>query len=132
MTEDPTAIDRLSAALTSIETAAAANVERSLEIQRRVRWLHEQIKNGHSIAELVEAEESPRVTELISANMTILETVGSELRASMALALREDGLTIESIAGLFGVTRQRISALLRQKAALENPLLAGPPKNPEN
>lgn len=128
MTKEPTAIERLSAALASIEIAAAANVERSLEIQRRVRWLHEQIDSGHSIAELVQSEESPRVTELVSANMTILETVGAELRASMALALREDGLTIESIAGLFGVTRQRISALLRQKAALENPLVASPPK----
>ena len=122
MAREPTAIDRLSVALISIEKAAADNVERSLEIQRRVRWLHEQIDRGQGVAELVEAEQSPRVVELISANMVALETVGSELRASLALALRDEGLTIETIAGLFGVTRQRISALLRQKAATENPL----------
>ena len=46
------------------------------------------------------------------------ETVGSELRASLILPLRDEGLTIEAIAGLFGVTRQRISALLKQKAAI--------------
>ena len=60
--------------------------------------------------------------------MASLETVGSELRASLALALRDEGLTIEAIAGLFGVTRQRISALLKQKAAigdLANPGTAG-------
>ena len=108
-------------ALASIEQAAADNVDRSVEIQRRVRWLHSQIDAGDDLTELVEAEASPRVVELISTNIASLETVGSELRASLALALREEGLTIEAIAGLFGVTRQRISALLRQKAAVENP-----------
>ncbi len=118
MDPDPTALARLSVALTSIENAAAENVERSLEIQRRVRRLNEQLAGGQPLVELVEAEESPRVVELITSNMAALETVGAELRASLALALREEGLTIEAIAGLFGVTRQRISALLKQRAAV--------------
>jgi transcriptional regulator len=122
MASDQPALARLSIALTSIEQAASDNVERSVEIQRRVRWLHEQIESGHALGDLVEAEESPRVVELISANMASLETVGAELRASLALALREEGLTIETIAELFGVTRQRISALLRQKAAVVKPV----------
>ncbi len=121
MAPDPTALARLSTALTSIENAAAENVERSLEIQRRVRWLNDQLAGGQQLVDLVEAEESPRVVELITSNMAALETVGAELRASLALALREEGLTIEAIAGLFGVTRQRISALLRQKAAVVSP-----------
>jgi transcriptional regulator len=50
--------------------------------------------------------------------MANLETAGAEFRAAEALALRAEGLTIEAIADLFGVTRQRISALLEQKAAL--------------
>ncbi|MEZ5258799.1 MAG: hypothetical protein R2705_18460 [Ilumatobacteraceae bacterium] len=118
MTPTPPPLARLSAALLSIEAAAASNAERSLEIQRRVRWLHEQIAAGVPLAELIEAEESPRVVELITANKAALETVGADLRAS--LALRDDGLTIDAIAGLFGVTRQRISALLKQKAAEPN------------
>ncbi len=121
VTQDQSAIERLSVALASIEQAAAENVERGLEIQRRVRWIHEQIDLGEPLVELVEAEASPRVVELITTNMAALETVGAELRASLALALREEGLTIEAIAGLFGVTRQRISALLKQKAAVVTP-----------
>jgi transcriptional regulator len=112
--------DRLRTALEEIERAAARNVERSEEIRRRVRWFLEQLDDDSSLEALVSAETSPRVVELITLNMTTLENVGSELRASMALALREEGLTIESIAALFGVTRQRISALLRQKAAMES------------
>ena len=114
---DRTALERLTTALISIETAAADNIDRSLEIQRRARRLRERLDRGQPLVDLVEAEESPQVVELITSNMTALETVGAELRAALALALRAEGLTIEAIAGLFGVTRQRISALLKQKAA---------------
>ena len=61
------------------------------------------------------AEESPRTVELLSANMSVLETVGADFRARLAHELRREGLTIESVADLFGVTRQRVSALLRQR-----------------
>ncbi|MDW3221143.1 MAG: helix-turn-helix domain-containing protein [Acidimicrobiales bacterium] len=110
-------LGRLRAALGSIETAAQDNASRSLEVQRRARAQRERLERGESLVDLVEQEESPRVVELLSTNMSMLETAGSELRAAQALALRAEGLTIERIAELFGVTRQRISALLRQKAA---------------
>ena len=123
------ALPRLSRALEEIERAAAENVERSLQIQRRVAWFRDQIDHGVGIADAVAAEDSPRVVELITTNMSVLESVGAEFRASLALALRHEGLTIEAIAGLFGVTRQRISALLRQKAALE-PTITAPDRPP--
>ena len=108
---------RLVEALGKIELAAAANVERGLEIQRRVRWFREQLEAGEPLEQLVEQEPSPGAVELITINKATLEGVGSEFRAALALALRESGLTIDAIASHFGVTRQRISALLRQKAA---------------
>ncbi len=119
VTEDNDAAERLIAALVEIEAGAAENVERSREIQRRVKFLRKRLQAGGDLVELVECEEPPRVVELISSNMAVLETAGSELRAAQALALRSEGLTIEAIADLFGVTRQRISALLRQRAAIE-------------
>lgn len=119
MTERNEAAERLIAALLEIEAGAAENVDRSREIQRRVKFLRKRLQAGDDLVNLVEREEPPRVVELISSNMTVLETAGSELRAAQALALRSEGLTIEAIAELFGVTRQRISALLKQRAALE-------------
>ncbi len=113
------ALVRLLSALVDIEAGAAENVARSLEIQKRVRILRERLEAGEELVDLVQKEEPPRVVELLTANMATLETVGAELRAAEALALRAEGLTIETIAELFGVTRQRISALLKQKAALE-------------
>lgn len=112
-------VARLLTALVDIEAGAAENVARSIEIQSRVRYLRERLEAGEDLVELVRSEEPPRVVELLSSNMATLDTVGAELRAAQALALRAEGLTIESIAELFGVTRQRISALLKQKAAIE-------------
>ena len=112
-------VARLSHALREIREAAEANVIRSREIQRRVTWYLGEIEKGASIEELVNREDSPRIVELLTLNAGALAEVGSGFRASLALALRSEGVTIEVIADLFGVTRQRISALLRQKAALD-------------
>ncbi|MDH5373636.1 MAG: hypothetical protein OEX97_11890 [Acidimicrobiia bacterium] len=111
-------IQRLLAALSDIEAAASDNAERSRHLQRRARHLRRRLHAGEELVDLVEAEDPPRMVELISTNMAMLETAGAEFRAAEALALRAQGLTIAAIADLFGVTRQRISALLRQRAAV--------------
>lgn len=108
---------RLRHALDEFEAAAADNLERELEIQRRLARLREQLDLGRPIAEVVSAEETPRVVELLTITLSTLDTVGSRLRAELAIALRKEGLTIEAIATLFGVTRQRISTLLRRHGA---------------
>lgn len=113
----PPEVLRLIDALRAMEDAAASNAERSRVVQRRARRLRKKLQSGSPPGEVVASEERPRTVELLSANMESLETAGAELRAAQALALRGDGMTIAAIADLYGVTRQRISALLRQKAA---------------
>ena len=117
--EDGEERERLLDALARIEAAAGANVDRGLEIQRRVRHLRSELSEGAELERLVRSEQQPRTVELLTENLAALEAVGADFRASLALALRSEGLTIEAIADLFGVTRQRISALLRQKAAVD-------------
>jgi len=117
MTSHDAPIERLLTALTEVEAAAQGNIERSRLLQRRARYLRRKLEAGDSLADLVTNEETPRMVEMLSTNMATLETAGAEFRAAEALALRAEGLTIEAIAELFGVTRQRISALLKQKAA---------------
>lgn len=108
------ASDRLLDALERIQEGAAENVARSREIQRRAGKLRTSIMRGTPVADAIEAEPRPRTVELLTANMAILETAGAELRAAQAHALRAEGLTLDEIAELFNVTRQRISALLKQ------------------
>ncbi len=109
-------LERLLTALGELEEAAAGNVERSRLLQERAGRLKQHLEAGDDLVALVESEDSPRMAELLSANLSVLETAGAEFRAAEAHALRAAGLTIERIAGLFGVTRQRISALLKHSA----------------
>lgn len=117
MTHQQDTLARLLTALTELDSAAQANMERTRELQRRARELSRKLQAGDNIIDVVTNEKPPRMVELVTSNMAALETTGAEFRAAEALALRAEGLTIETIAQLFGVTRQRISALLKQKAA---------------
>ena len=114
---DGSARRRLVDLLDELEAAAADNVQRGTLIQQRLHEIRDALDRGVSTRDAVAQESEPRAVELISMNMAALEDVGSKYRAGLALALREDGATIEAIGDLFGVSRQRISALLRQKAA---------------
>lgn len=107
-------IIRLTKALEQVETALADNIERGIEIQRRVQWFRDQVAVGATVESLVSAESVPRAVEMLTLNAMVLETAGAEFRSTLAHALRAEGMTTEAIGKLFGVTRQRVSALLRQ------------------
>jgi hypothetical protein len=101
-------------ALEEIDNATRENVARSQEIQTRVEWLMESLDDGVDIIEIAENEPKPKIVEMITTNIGTLQSIGSQVRQAEARALRAEGATMEWIAELFGVTRQRISALLRQ------------------
>ncbi len=104
----------LRAALAEIDAATRENVARSQEIQARVEWLIESLDDGTDIVEMAKNEPKPKMVEMITTNIETLQSIGSQVRQAEARALRSEGATMEWIADLFGVTRQRISALLRQ------------------
>ena len=93
-------LTRLDDALTQIDKHIGANIERSQEIQRRVLALRAQVREGTAVAGVLREEPSPRSVEMITINMKTLEMVGSELRASLAITLRDEGLTLAEIADL--------------------------------
>lgn len=101
-------------ALHEIDLATRQNVARSQEIQGRVEWMIESLESGKDLVTVAESESRPLVVEMITQNIENLQSIGSQLRQAEARALRAEGATMEWIADLFGVTRQRISALLRQ------------------
>jgi predicted transcriptional regulator len=51
--------------------------------------------------------------ELLTESTESLHTFGSRVRRSEARVLHTEGMPMERIARLFGVTRQRVSTLLR-------------------
>ena len=85
--------------------------ERALELQ-------EQRQEGRSWYEIVTKEDRPRIVEQISNAMASLSTVGGKWRREQAAALSAENVSINRIASLYGVTRQRVSALLRDHHAV--------------
>jgi hypothetical protein len=86
------------------------------EARRRARELKDQRDGGRAWAEIVTAEEPPLVVERISTALSTLSDHGSRWRRAEALALQAEGLSINRIASLFRVTRQRVSVLVNGQA----------------
>jgi DNA-directed RNA polymerase sigma subunit (sigma70/sigma32) len=68
---------------------------------------------GTSWAQIVLNEDRPLVVELIADVLVDLNEKGSRFRREEALALQREKVSITRISQLFGVSRQRISAILR-------------------
>ncbi|NND75360.1 MAG: hypothetical protein HKN44_10175 [Ilumatobacter sp.] len=106
--------DRLIAVLKELDEMAEANIGRSRRIKERIDHLLARLEGGEPLPTIVEGEPQPLIPTLITENIEALQDVGSALRKAEAAALRAHGYTMDEIATLFGVTRQRISALLAE------------------
>ncbi len=104
---------RLVEVLHQLDDMAAANIARSKRIRARIRHLITRLEAGEPLPDILERAEEPLIPSLITENIEALHEVGSRLRKAEAAALRAHGYTMQRIANLFGVTRQRISALLQ-------------------
>jgi DNA-directed RNA polymerase sigma subunit (sigma70/sigma32) len=101
------------AALADLEQALEANIERARRMQARIVELRDAHAAGLPLREFVPREEQPLIVRLLSESARELDACGSVVRRMEARALYEEGLTMDEIAELFGVSRQRVSALLR-------------------
>ena len=105
--------DPFEKALKDLERALDANARRMDQIKRRIAEIRRQRSAGRSYREIVETTKGDLSVRLITETTEALEEVGARVRRTEALALYREGMTMEEIAEKFGVTRQRISALLR-------------------
>ncbi|TFV60469.1 hypothetical protein E4P41_10590 [Geodermatophilus sp. DF01-2] len=84
--------------------------------RERAGKLLEERRSGRAWLDIVTAESRPLVVEQISSVMAALASAGGAWRREQAHALASEQVSINRIAAMFGVTRQRISALLRERA----------------
>ena len=106
--DDP-ALDALEGLVRALR-ANSARIEATITRAERIR---EQREAGMRYRDIESGEERPLIVELTRDNLAALVEAGSRLRRAEARALHAEGMTMEQIAELFGVTRQRVSALLR-------------------
>lgn len=95
-------------------SAAVLQAQRTLDVVlERAAVLRAGRAAGRAYADLVDEAARPLVVELITDVLDDLARAGAAFRRNEARALHEGGLSHEAIARLFGVTRQRVSALLK-------------------
>lgn len=103
------ALERLLCALEEIERDFAT-------IRVRAEHIKRQRAAGVEYRALVPDEVRPLVVQLLSSVQEHLSVAGSDWRREEALALHREGVSMEAIGELFGVSRQRVSALLSGRA----------------
>jgi len=81
-------------------------------IRQRARIIEEERRAGRPYATVVAVEQRPLIVELLRDMQDRLSRSGSRFRRAEARALRAEGLTFDQIATVFGVTRQRVIALV--------------------
>jgi hypothetical protein len=102
------------AAVDGLATAVEKNAQDERLLVRRLRELREGRAKGRTWLDLLTPDDRPGVLGLTSRIIGRLTDASGALRRALARGLRLEGATIATIAGLFGVSHQRISALLRR------------------
>jgi len=105
--------DEVLVALDALCVALDQNMRAVEQIKRRADVIRAARAEGLTYRDIVEDAEHPLIVELVSDNLDRLFTAGSRLRRAEAAALHDEGLSMEAIGEIFGVTRQRVSALLK-------------------
>ena len=100
-------------ALTELCSTVRLTLAHAEQVLQRAQHIRERRAAGASYREIVSAEERPLIVELLSAMQAELTEAGSRWRRAEAHALHAEGLTMDAVAELFGVTRQRVSSLLK-------------------
>jgi DNA-directed RNA polymerase specialized sigma24 family protein len=114
MSSESKAEDEFLRALTALEDGLDDQRRRTSSIKKRIALIRRRRASGASYTEIVSSNDRPLIVQLLTEGSTALDTLGAEVRRAEARALYEEGLTMEQIAEHFGVTRQRVSTLLRR------------------
>lgn len=94
--------------------ASADQLHRSLSrFSYQVRTPGRDGENGRAYERMLSLERRMEMVEDISSAVKTLVRDGHRFRRAQARALYEEGLTMAQLAVVFGVSRQRVSALLR-------------------
>ena len=100
-------------ALDDLDRALDQTVDMVGQMKERIKQLRRATADGRPLREIVPEEQSPLIVQLLTESTNTLQVYGNRVRRTEAVALHHEGMTMDQIARLFGVTRQRVSALLR-------------------
>ncbi len=121
MQEDRQHVDPPLAALDELSKAVEEAVAAVELIRKRAETIRRQRAEGLRYTDIVPTEGQPLIVETIRDIMNRLTETGAAWRRAEARALHQEGMSMDRIAQLFGVTRQRVSALLNSQPRSDSP-----------
>jgi len=112
----------LLAAGEALAEAFRVAAERSVQIEERLAVLRTALEGGIGIGELTRSGERPILLHATNETLEALLTAGTRMRRLVAQAMYADGMTMDEIAAVLDVTRQRVSKLLSADPEPPGPL----------
>jgi hypothetical protein len=110
--QEPEAEDVPLRALDELVQAAEVMSRTMAALAARAEVIRQGRAKGLTYREIVRTGEPPLIAGSLTPSIEQLESAGRRFRQAQARALRAEGMTMEQIAQVFGLSRQRISALL--------------------
>jgi PAS domain S-box-containing protein len=112
--------EELFTALAEVRRLLDRGTQRVQQVAARTQELRAGRKRGASYAELLTGAHEPLVIDVLSDLLQGLFAAGSRLRRAEARALHAEGLSMDKIGQLLGVSRQRVSVLINSPMGREN------------
>ena len=109
---------RTSTALAALSAALQQTIMELEQLVGRADLLRAKIDAGTPLSEALAAEDRPLIITRLVGITDRLNDVGGEVRRAEARQLRDEGYTHDQIAAVFGVSRQRTGALLKEPPAV--------------
>jgi hypothetical protein len=102
-------------ALRDLDGALDATLDTVQQMKDRTSEILDSAAAGRPLRDSVPLEQRPLLVQLLTQATELLQSYGNRVRTTEANALYGEGMTMDQIARLFGVSRQRVSTLLRNR-----------------
>ena len=107
--------DPVVAALTALSEVATSSGDDLISLNENLAALRNHHVRGLSWHRIISDVDSPNPLPALTAIATNFARASGAFRRTLAIGLRKEGMQVTEIAALFGVSRQRVSALIRPR-----------------
>jgi hypothetical protein len=104
-------------ALETLSDAATSSASELVHLDAELTTMRRRRRRGWSWSRIISSNGSDDPLATVMNIVTTLGRASGEFRRALARSLRDEGMRVTEIASLFGVSRQRVSALLRRSRA---------------
>jgi predicted XRE-type DNA-binding protein len=107
--------DPVVTALTTLSDVAASSADDLIGLNEHLDAIRSRRIRGWSWHRIISDVDVPNPLSLLTTIATNFARASGAFRRALAVGLRKEGMQVTEIAALFGVSRQRVSALIRPR-----------------